>query len=951
MKYNTFPNSLLHVSSFNCKHLKTSIDEIRELCKASDVVLLQETWLLEHDLHLLNMISPDHYAKGISSVDCQEKLLVGRPHGGLAVLWRKTLGAKCKPIVIPEETRIMGLEIQTSTQSIMLVNVYLPYNSRENVHEFDDYLNRLSGIIQAADTPYIYCVGDFNADCSGNQLFGRKLKSFCQDESLLITDLEFLPASSTFTYHSASHNITTWLDHIITTNTGHGDVEAVSVEYKYITSDHFPISMSITIRGVSPDQDKDEERCEENHVYIKWDRLNNDDITQYTTETENTLAAIPFDHNLALCDSLTCEDVSHIAAIDRLYANIIEALIDASRNFQRRGKTISQDTIAGWNSTVREHHAQARDAFLRWRACGSLSDTTEYEDMCRTRSIFKRVLRQCKIDKDRHEADGLAKTFLNKQSRDFWKTVKDTKKDKVNAAVTSIGSVTGIKNVCNKWKDYFNELLNSNANHSIKQNVLQEIEAGRDEFDLLYDGFTQEEVLSAINKLKCNKAAGKDCIQAEHFKYGHPRLYILLCMLFNSAMVHSHLPQAFMDTIITPIVKDKKDDLTDQDNYRPIAVTCVASKILEEIILDKYSSVFNTSDHQFGFKKNHSTDMCVFTLKEITEKYITHGSPVYMTFMDASKAFDKVNHWVLVDKLISRGLPCAIVRILLKWYETQNFYVKWCGCLSTSFKVSNGVRQGGILSPILYNLFMDDLSVRLSKSFSGCFINGQSANHLLYADDSVLLAPSPHALQELIDICQNYANECGITYNIKKTKCMCVKPAARKDVNIPNVFLNSKPLVWVKKKKYLGVWLTENLNDNIDIQRQVCAMYSRGNMLLRKFRKCSAGVKAHLFKTFCSNLYCAPLWCTYTATIMEHIKIAYNNVFRMFMSVRRRHTSIMYLHYGIDCFSVLLRKCIFKFKQRMLVSNNNIVRTITNSMYFLQNSRLNNHWTNTLYFN
>ncbi len=72
-----------------------------------------------------------------------------------------------------------------------------------------------------------------------------------------------------------------------------------------------------------------------------------------------------------------------------------------------------------------------------------------------------------------------------------------------------------------------------------------------------------------------------------------------------------------MDTIIFPSVKDKKDDLTTQDNYRPIAVTCVASKLPEDIILYKYISALYTSDHQFGFKKCHSTDMCVLTLKDI----------------------------------------------------------------------------------------------------------------------------------------------------------------------------------------------------------------------------------------------------------------------------------------------------------------------------------------------
>ena len=90
---------------------------------------------------------------------------------------------------------------------------------------------------------------------------------------------------------------------------------------------------------------------------------------------------------------------------------------------------------------------------------------------------------------------------------------------------------------------------------------------------------------------------------SEHFIYASDKLHVMLTMLFNSAIIHGHLPDRLMETIIVPIVKDSKGTLTDKNNYRPIALTCVASKRLELLILEKYKGVINTSDNQFGFKE------------------------------------------------------------------------------------------------------------------------------------------------------------------------------------------------------------------------------------------------------------------------------------------------------------------------------------------------------------
>ena len=124
------------------------------------------------------------------------------------------------------------------------------------------------------------------------------------------------------------------------------------------------------------------------------------------------------------------------------------------------------------------------------------------------------------------------------------------------------------------------------------------------------------------------------------------------------------------------------------------ALVAAASKIFElclSIILEDY---LVTHDQQIGFKRKHSTDLCIFTVKSVTKYYTQENSPVFTCFLDASKAFNKINHYTLFRKLLDRETPIILVRILLFWCTKQTMCVKWGNCMSDYFYASNGARQG-----------------------------------------------------------------------------------------------------------------------------------------------------------------------------------------------------------------------------------------------------------------
>ena len=284
------------------------------------------------------------------------------------------------------------------------------------------------------------------------------------------------------------------------------------------------------------------------------------------------------------------------------------------------------------------------------------------------------------------------------------------------------------------------------------------------------------------------------------------------------------------------------------------------------------------------------------------------------------------------------------------WYCNQMFCVKWVTTFSEYFTVSNGVRQGGIMSPILFNVYMNNLSVELNKCKTGCNINGTFINHLMYADDSCLIAPCPSALQDLVDICETFANNNCIVYNAKKSKCMCFKPKVYKQLYIPPIYLNEKPLTFVECQKYLGMNISNDLTDDADLKRQVKAMYVRGNMLVHNFKFCSDNVKNTLFKCYCSNSYGSELWSLYKKETYKKCVVAYNDIYRKLFNIRRGESmSALYVLNGIDSFNVIVRKYIYSFKTRIEESCNILIGAILSSAFYLTYSSLARKWDNLLY--
>ena len=138
--------------------------------------------------------------------------------------------------------------------------------------------------------------------------------------------------------------------------------------------------------------------------------------------------------------------------------------------------------------------------------------------------------------------------------------------------------------------------------------------------------------------------------------------------------------------------------------------------------------------------------------------------------LDASKESDRVNYIKLFEKLLNKGMCPLTVRLLLNMYTKQKLQVKWNNHLTQKFDVTNGVRQGGVLSPLLFSVYVDDLLEKLKNNGIGCHIGHHFVGALGYADDIILLCPSVTGLNKIISTCVEYADEHNILFNGKKSK-------------------------------------------------------------------------------------------------------------------------------------------------------------------------------------
>lgn len=932
----------ISIISFNCRSIKRSCNSVTDLCEKYDIIALQEHWLIPDDLGYLDKIHPDFSYHGVSAVDMSAGVLKGRPYGGTAILWRTSLFNRVIPIDTGS-TRVAAVCVQVSAgRSFIVMSVYMPTQDVNNLPLFTECLGVISAVIESSDVESVLVLGDFNADASRpNSLFGSELLEYCDDQDWLCADINLLGMlSNTYTYLSDSHGTTSWLDHCVTTSAGFSMIDSICVLNDVYYSDHFPLLVECNVDVVLPKTDTKHNQLVNKVIWGQRTYEQNCKYAKLCNEFTQSYSWSDFS-----CNGTSCKDSHHCGVIDKYYKQIVNIMSRAAKLSYQGKSYIKKRTIVGWNYHVRECHGEARQSYTLWNLNGRPSQGKMYDDMIRSKKVFKNKIKWCQSNENKIKMDIIATHRRNKQFGKFW---SETNKLNYKASVpVNINGCNDPGVIANMFAKQFNPVTSSTvANNVSVDGVARGGSATppprlceKSDHDTSKLHVTAEELYLCVKGMKRGKSPGHDGLSVEHFMYAPESLFIRVSELFNACVDHGFLPDSFLRTIVVPIVKNRTGDVSSLTNYRPISLATIFSKIFERLIISHLSeSNFPINNAQFGFREGMSTDLAIFSLKNTVYKYLQRNTSVYACFLDLSRAFDSINYKLLWDKLRNPDskVPSRIVDLLEYWYANQCNQVRWNSALSDTYRLTCGVRQGGLTSPILFNMYTNQLIEELSSTRAGCRIGDVSVNNLSYADDMVLLSPSANGLRRLVAICEKYAAEHYLTYNVKKSEVMIFRCGKGPD-NILPINLCGTALSIVHKFKYLGHIIRDDLSDEADLERQRRSIACRSNMLARRFSYCSNQVKVTLFTAYCQSFYTSQLWYRYTKFAYNTLRVQYNNAFRAILKLPWRCSATgMFVESRVTDFYGLMRRLRASFQTRLCACNNLLVSEVFNCVYLLR---------------
>ena len=492
----------------------------------------------------------------------------------------------------------------------------------------------------------------------------------------------------------------------------------------------------------------------------------------------------------------------------------------------------------------------------RNKAWKKYSDEPTYAKLDRYKVLRNKINKE--TEKKKREFEASLADRIKTEPKQFYAYVnsKTKTKDRIGPLLDSTGSLTNDNKVMSEiLNKYFASVFTvedlSNMPIAEARVSRKQSEEGPQVLETVL--ITEEKVYETLKKLKPNKTGGVDGLNSSYILGIAEAIVKPLQIIFNKTLTSGVIPNDWKCANVTAIFK--KGSKKKAENYRPVSLTSHICKCFERILTNEIVSQLESNlliqESQHGFRSNRSCLTNLLESSEYVTRMIDEGSPVDIIYLDFSKAFDKVPHKRLIEKLKAHRIQGEIVTWIEEWLANRKQRVVVNGESSDWEEVVSGVPQGSVLGPILFTVFINDLDDRIQSKISK------------FADDTKLIGKAgtteeTDVLQEDLDKLNEWAKTWQMSFNADKCKVLHIGGNNGK----AKYRIDGKDIGIVREEKDLGVIVT----DDFKVAKQCNKAASKGNqklgMIRRSFTCKNKDIMMKLYKSIVrpSLDYCVQAW-------------------------------------------------------------------------------------------
>ena len=822
-------NNYINIMHINIRSIQKKFDALKSLLnclpKPPDVLAVTETWLKESNKHLYSL---DGYVS-------HHIVRTNREQGGISIYTKDDFSTELlnQYCYINENIEISTIKLKSLNLTYIISVIYRPHSKHEMVNEFTDLINQiLSNAIFRCNKSIL--LGDFNIN-------------LLEHTTHLPTNtfLNAMQASNYFPHISRPTRFPdnpdlgqpSLLDHIWTNFTPSSSSGIIHCGL----SDHLPIFLNIAQQPIP--------NCKHKISFRIHNTANHNAFT-------NELALVDWDNLLCLPNVNDNFDV-FLNTINRLY----------NKCYPLKTKFISTKRLQNpWITNGILNSIKHKCHLFKMHKLGTIS----HNYYKRYRNNLTHIIRVAKSNHYRR----IFCNFRN-NTKKIWQTINEIRnnkhlKDNVTTMQHNNITLNNPTDIAEAFNNYFCNIApelnsklpqtNRNPVHYLKGNFLN---------SMVLPIITTQDTKEILKTLK-NKNTGIHEVAVSVLKLNPDLIAHPLTILFNQSVATGTFPAKLKKAKVTPI--HKSGPINNLKNYRPISNLVVFSKIFE-LLMKKHRMHYLESKNilnptQFGFRRNHNTFQALNLFSSNIYSALNDSLSVLSIFIDFAKAFDTVNHKILLDKMYHYGIRGPIHSWFKDYLTNRNQTTVFKGVNSTSSTITLGVPQGSVLGPILFLIYINDITDIFTKSKTILFADDMTL-YLIGRSPEQLITTANQELQQLHQWC--VCNR--LTINTDKTYYMFF--TNKKTYYLPELELNNCKIAKTNHLKFLGVTFDDKMtfklhinNLTLKISRHIALLYQIKDLMPSYVLKCI--YYAHIYPLL---NYCNPIWCiTYLIPLQLQLK-------------------------------------------------------------------------------